>query len=342
MIACSLSSSRADESNFLQILRRHGQRDRIADCLVEAGVRTALEYRWLTLVGTLVIVVAELVINRAQLIVGLFDAHLDAQVVTAIQAPGAGVTNNLAILRFGKLRALPERIRQSIHAERDIKAFGGANHFLRRIIFGLQRAIDIEIRDAGVRFHDVVDEAPLLRPHVAQKMCRDRTILRYLVFAVMFAELRAHGAMQLVVQWLNLVPEALGLALKFSRAHVEASAPHFTKVAVAKFTRAFVNKLNVALILVAHRWCNCAPARPVLFELIVVPSALHETFKLGSGNAVVITSAVLTRAVHALKLGCDQRQLFAFCRVVRCWQRRSEFQEVYRAPLFLELSSCPS
>ena len=53
--------------------------------------------------------------------------------------------------------------------------------------------------------------------------------------------------MQLLIQRLHLFPEARGLVLELSRAHVIASAPHFAEVAVAEFARPLVGQLDIAL-----------------------------------------------------------------------------------------------
>ena len=63
----------------------------------------ALEYRRLLFVSALVVVVAEFVINHFQLVIVLANAHLDAQIVAAVEAPGAGVAHNFTI---GRLREL--------------------------------------------------------------------------------------------------------------------------------------------------------------------------------------------------------------------------------------------
>ena len=152
-------------------------------------------------------------------------------------------------------------------------------------------------------------------------MCRNRPVLLYFIFTVMFAELRAHGAMQLLVQWFDLIPESSGLALKFGRTHIKTGAPHFTEVTIAKFTGALINELDVALILLTHRWRDRAPADPVFFKLVIVLCALHEAFKRRTGEAVVVVSAVLACAVHASEFGRNHGELFAFCRVTRGWQR---------------------
>ena len=68
---------------------------------METRVRAALKQRRLILVSALVVVVSKLVVDHAQLVIGLLDAHLDAQILTAIETPCAGVANDVAV---GRLR----------------------------------------------------------------------------------------------------------------------------------------------------------------------------------------------------------------------------------------------
>ena len=111
---------------------------RIANRLMETAMRGALEQRRLLLVRALVVVVAKFVINHTQLVVSLIDAHLDAQVVAAVEPPGAGMTNDVTIRRLREHRPLPERIWQSRHTERHIETLGRAHHFLWRKVLGLE------------------------------------------------------------------------------------------------------------------------------------------------------------------------------------------------------------
>ena len=82
-----------------EILRRHRQRDRVADRLVEAVVGAVAEDRRLILVRALIEVVPEPVVNRREILGRLLDAHLDAEVVDVIDVPRARMAHDLAILR---------------------------------------------------------------------------------------------------------------------------------------------------------------------------------------------------------------------------------------------------
>ena len=56
------------------------------------------------------------------------DAHLDAQVVDAVDVPGAGVADDFAIARLHEQRPLPERLRQRLEAERREEPLADAHH----------------------------------------------------------------------------------------------------------------------------------------------------------------------------------------------------------------------
>ena len=66
-------------------------------------MRAALKNWRLVFISTLVVVVPKLMINRAEFVIGLLDAHLDTKIVTAVEAPGARMTNDVAILWRYKL-----------------------------------------------------------------------------------------------------------------------------------------------------------------------------------------------------------------------------------------------
>ena len=73
------------------------------------------------LVGALVEVVPELVVDRREVFLGRLDAHLDADVVFEVDVPGAGVADDLAVLRPHEQRSLPEGLRQRREPERRVE-----------------------------------------------------------------------------------------------------------------------------------------------------------------------------------------------------------------------------
>ena len=85
------------QANFVQILRRNGERDGIADGLMKAVIGAVLEQKRLVLVGALVKIVAEFVMHGDEIHVAHLDAHLDPQIVLVVDVPGAGVADHIAI-----------------------------------------------------------------------------------------------------------------------------------------------------------------------------------------------------------------------------------------------------
>ncbi len=74
---------------MLQVFGRDGKRDRVANSFVEAVVGAIAEERRLLIVGTLIKIVAEFVMNHGEVLVLLLDAHLDAQVLDVVNVPSA-------------------------------------------------------------------------------------------------------------------------------------------------------------------------------------------------------------------------------------------------------------
>ena len=60
------------------------------------------------LVGALVEVVAQLVVDGDEVLAGDLDAHLEAEVVDVVDVPGAGVADHVAVARPQEQGALPE------------------------------------------------------------------------------------------------------------------------------------------------------------------------------------------------------------------------------------------
>ncbi len=104
--------NRRQQPDLLQVLRRHRQRDGVANRFVESVVGAVAEQKRLLVVSALVEVVAQLVMDGREILGVDLDAHLDAQIVHRIHVPGAGVTHHVAIARLDEHRALPKRLRQ--------------------------------------------------------------------------------------------------------------------------------------------------------------------------------------------------------------------------------------
>ena len=94
-------------------------------------------------------------------------------------------------------------------------------------------AVTSRLASPRVRLDQRVDVGPLLRPHVAEQVRGDGLAVGDLVFAVLLLQPGAHVAVQVVVERLDLVPEALGLLLERVRAHVVAAPPQRAEVGEA-------------------------------------------------------------------------------------------------------------
>ena len=101
-----------DEAELHQVLGRDRERDGVADRLVEAVVGAVAEQHRLLVVGALVEVVAQLVVDGGEVLRRGLDAHLDAQIVQVVDVPGAGVAHHFAVARLDEQRPLPEGRRQ--------------------------------------------------------------------------------------------------------------------------------------------------------------------------------------------------------------------------------------
>src|SRR5207302_3925277 len=95
---------------------------------METIVGAALKEIRLLLVGALVEIVTQLVMHRDEVLARHLQTGLDPNVVLAVDVPRTGMTNHVAITRFGELRALPERRRQRIESEGGVEALAVAHH----------------------------------------------------------------------------------------------------------------------------------------------------------------------------------------------------------------------
>src|SRR5205823_12943842 len=97
-----------EQAELYQILGRDGERDGIANRLMEAIIGAVAEGWRLPVVGALVKVVTQFVVDGEEVFNADLDAHLEAQVVERVDVPGAGVAHYIAVARLEEQRALPE------------------------------------------------------------------------------------------------------------------------------------------------------------------------------------------------------------------------------------------
>ena len=100
---------------------------------MEAVIGPALEQEGLVLIGALVIIVAQLMMDGDKVLGSDLGTHLDADVRAVINVPGRGVTNHFAVTWAGDLRALPKGLGQGGHADGGIEALASLDH-LDRVI----------------------------------------------------------------------------------------------------------------------------------------------------------------------------------------------------------------
>ncbi len=180
-----------------------------------------------------------------------------------VDVPRAGVADDLAILRAHEERALPERLRQRLEADRGVEALAGLDHVDRAHLAALE---DLGQRIAGVgvgRRHEVLDVRPVLRPDVAEQMRRQRSLLRNHV-AVLLPQLHPHVGVQLQIERPHLLPQPIELLGERIGRHVVLRAPHRAGVGEAQLLGALVRQLGEALVVLLDRRRNRVPALPRL------------------------------------------------------------------------------
>ena len=121
---------RAQQPDLHEILRRDAQGDSIADRFMKAVIRTILIQDCLCLVGTLIIIMPQLVMHRHKVTAVDLGAHLDAQIILRIEVPRTGMAYDVAVERFDELCALPERLGQRVKAKRGEKPLADLEDFL--------------------------------------------------------------------------------------------------------------------------------------------------------------------------------------------------------------------
>ncbi len=263
------------------------------------------------------------------------DAHLDPEVLFGIDVPGAGVADHVAVLGLVELRALPEGLGQRREAERGEEALAVAHHLARVEPLGLEQPGEIDAAGVARGRHQVVDVGPLLGPHVAQQVGRDRALRGNDVGAVVLAQPAAHVAVELLVERPHLLPEPLQLGGELVRRHVVLGPPHGAQIVEAQLAGALVAELGEALVVGAHRRRDGAPADPGLEQLVRIAAGRQDAAELAEVEALAVLAAVLAAAVGRLHAGGDAGQLGAQLRIVRRRQGEGELQQTQLAALLL-------
>ena len=95
----------------------------------------------------------------------------------------------------------------------------------------------------------------------------------------------AHVAVELVVERLHVVPEALDVGLEVGGRHVVAGAPERADVVEADLPRALVRELDVPRELVLHRRGDRMPAAPRFDELVEVAALAEDVREVVEAQA---------------------------------------------------------
>ena len=93
-----------EQADLDEIFGRHRKRDGVADRLVEAVIGAVRVQEGLLIIGALVEIVAELVVDGDEIVAVHARAHLDAQILVIVDVPGRGVADHLAVARLGDHR----------------------------------------------------------------------------------------------------------------------------------------------------------------------------------------------------------------------------------------------
>jgi hypothetical protein len=92
------------------------------------------------------------------------------RIVGGVDAPGAGVTDDVAVGGLGEERPFPKRLRQRRKTQRGVEALAHLHHVNGA---GLARLQNVGQRVAGVGAaggDEIEDVAPVLRPDVAEQV----------------------------------------------------------------------------------------------------------------------------------------------------------------------------
>src|SRR3546814_5104428 len=135
----------------------------------------------------------------------------------------------------------------------------------------------------------------LFRSHVAQQGRVQHAVDGAFAGVLRFKP-RARVAVQLVVQRLDLVPQAVGFRADLRRRHVVARAPQLAGVGIAHVACTLVDQFPEAYVVAAHGLGDRVPAAPGV-ELVVVVTAIVP-YVLGLAERPVVL-----RVASALVIG---------------------------------------
>jgi len=280
-----------EEADGLQVIRRDGEGDAVADGLVEAVVRAVAEEEGLLAIGHLIVVVAELVMDGDKVGGVRVQADFETDVEIVVHVPCAGVADNIAIARADELGALPESFRERLKSERLKKRLAILDH-VARIFVGrageasLQNFRQVISGHGGRGRDEIVYAAPFLRPDVAEQVGGDHAVGAAGGITIFFDEAMADVGVELDVERLELGPQALNVGRKINGRHVVMGAPEDAGVGEAKFACALIGELDEAGIALPHGCANLMPAGPCVSQGFGIARGGEENFRLILPHAV--------------------------------------------------------
>ena len=216
----------------------------------------------LLLVGALIEVVPELVMDRREVLLGRIDAHLDAQVVGVVDVPRARVADHVAIGRLREERPLPERRRQRREAERRVEALARSSPCRRRDV--LRRFRMSVSEKPGLAVPGATRSKTLLQScaqMLPSRCAGNRPVGRHGV-AVLLVQLHPHVGVQRHVERPHLLPQPIDFLRELVGRHVVLQPPHRAGVGEAELLRALVGQLDEARVVrraSAPRSCASPP-----------------------------------------------------------------------------------
>jgi len=200
---------------------------------------------------------------------------------------------------------------------------------------GIQGGIHVQAAGAGVGLHQVPQIAPVLLPQVAHQVRRQHAAGHFAFLRPVFPiQLAARVAVQLFVQRLDLVPQAVGLGGQFGRGHVVAGAPHFAGIGEAHFLCAFIHQSGEAHVVLAHRLADRVPAiECIQLRVVVAAGRQHftELADVAAGLGVTFAGAIAAGAVHAFHARRDPGEFGQLGGIFRRGHRRHQLDQLDRA-----------
>src|SRR5579884_3338307 len=163
---------------------------------METIIRAVLEKWRLLFVSALIKVMSKLVVDGDKVLVLHPNAHLQADIILLVDVPCAGVANNIAVFWFKEERTLPESLWQLGKAQRLEKVFAIVDHAQLVNVFIFEQLRQVIALIAVSRRNQRINIAPLLRPHIAQKLRGNQAIRTLRCLAVFLDELLADVCVQ--------------------------------------------------------------------------------------------------------------------------------------------------